>query len=130
MNYINILQDSIDTSVKLKLFNNRNEAAFAHIFKSVLTKIPISLFKNIDNFNPNRLKKKAVKAYPLNDRPRGNKNFTDVIFYQKIIQDKKKISPIWLIKKNNSYILLDGAHRVVASFIENKKYIIAYIISI
>ena len=91
MNYINILQDSIDTSVKLKLFNNRNEAAFAHIFKSVLTKIPISLFKNIDNFNPNRLKKKAVKAYPLNDRPRGNKNFTDVIFYQKIIQDKKEI---------------------------------------
>ena len=90
MNYINLLQDSIDTSVNIKLFNNRKDAAFAHIFKSELGKIPLSKFKDIDNFNPNRLKETAVKAYPLNDRPRGNKNIKSVKFYQKIIQEKKK----------------------------------------
>lgn len=34
------------------------------------------------------------------------------------------------IQKNKKYILLDGAHRIVASYIENKKYIYAYVISI
>jgi len=32
--------------------------------------------------------------------------------------------------KNNKYLLLDGAHRVVASYIEDKHYINAYIIGI
>ena len=31
----------------------------------------------------------------------------------------KQIAPIWMIQKNNKYILLDGAHRIVASYIEN-----------
>ena len=30
-------------------------------------------FKNVNNFNPNRLQKSAVKAYPPSDRPRGKK---------------------------------------------------------
>jgi hypothetical protein len=33
-----------------------------------------------------------------------------------------------MIHKNNKYILLDGAHRIVASYIENIKHINAYII--
>ena len=31
----------------------------------------IKKFKNVENFNPERLKKRAILAYPLNDRPRG-----------------------------------------------------------
>ena len=80
----------------------------------------IKKFKNIDNFNPERLKKSAVLAYPLNDRPRKNKDIKSVKFYQNLIKNKKDISPIWLIYKNKKYILLDGSHRIVASYIENK----------
>ena len=61
MNYISTLQDSIDTSINMKLFKNRKDVSFAHIFKSKLTKLSLSKFKNMDNFNPNRLKKLAKK---------------------------------------------------------------------
>ena len=33
-----------------------------------------------------------------------------------------------MIHKNNKYTLLDGAHRIVASYIESKQYIYAYVI--
>ena len=76
-----------------------------------------------DNFNPERLQNSAVKAYPLHNRPRGNADIRSVKFHQKIIQQKKEINPIWILKKDGKVILLDGAHRLVASHIENKKYI-------
>ncbi len=126
-NYINILQDSIDTSVNMKIFKNREDASMAHIFKSKLVKIYMTQIILLENFNPDRLKKSAEKAYPLNNRPRGDADINSVIHYQKLIQENKDISPIWIIKKDK-YILLDGAHRIVASNIENKKYIYAYII--
>lgn len=62
---------------------------FAHIYKSKLVKIPLSTFKNIVNFNPDRLQKSAVKAYLLHDRPCGKKDICSVKFYQKRIQLKK-----------------------------------------
>lgn len=130
MNYVQVIKDSIDTSITMKLFTNRKEASFAHIFKSKLVKIPMTKFKNVNNFNPNRLQKSAVKAYPPSDRPRGNKNISSVKYYQKLIKDKKDVTPIWMIKKNNEYILLDGAHRVVSNYIEGKRYINSYIINI
>ena len=46
MNYISVLQDSIDTSVGMKLFKNRMDSSFAHIFKSKLVKFSLSKFKN------------------------------------------------------------------------------------
>lgn len=129
MNYISVLQDSIGTSVSIKIFENREQAALAHIFKSKLDKIPLSLFKDVDNFDPNRLQLTAEDAYPLpNRRPRGDKDISSVKFYQKQIQQKRDITPIWLIYQNNKYVLLDGAHRIVASYIEDNKYINAYII--
>jgi hypothetical protein len=128
MNYIYVIKDSVETSISMKIFKNKEESSFAHIFKSNLVKIPLSIFKNIDNFNPNRLQKSAIKAYPLNNRPRGDKDINSVKYYQKLIQQKKDIVPIWLIYKNNEYILLDGAHRIVASYIEDQKYINAYVI--
>ena len=102
MNYISLLQDSIDTSVDMKLFKNRKDASLAHIFKSRLVKLPLSIFKDI----------RCVK------------------FYQKQIQQDKDITPIWILKKNKRYILLDGAHRVVSSYIEGKHSIKAYVISV
>ena len=130
MNYISVVIDSVETSINMKLFKNKQDALLAHIYKSKLTKIPLSKFKNVINFNPNRLQKSAVKAYPLNDRPRGKNDINSVKFYQKQIQLKKNITPIWIIQKNKKYILLDGAHRIVASYIEGAKSIYAYIIDI
>jgi hypothetical protein len=123
--------DSIDTSIDMRIFKNREEAAFSHIFNSKLVKIPLHIFKNdnIDNFDSVRLQKSAVKAYPLTDRPRGNEDINSVKYYQKQIQQKKEITPVWMIQKNKKYILLDGAHRIVASFIEDIP-VYAYIITI
>jgi hypothetical protein len=130
MDYISILQDSIDTSVSMKIFKNRKDSSFAHIFKSKLVKLPLSNFTNIDNFDSNRLQKSVIKAYPINNRPRGDNDISSVKYYQKQIQQKKDITPIWIVKKNEKYILLDGAHRIVATYIEDKKFINAYIINI
>ena len=129
MDYISSMIDSIDTSISMKIFKNRKDASMAHIFKSKLVKIPLSKFNDVENFNKNRLQKSAVKAYPMEDRPRGNTDISSVKYYQKQIQQKNEIQPIWMIQKNNKYILLDGAHRIVASYIEDKQYINAYIIS-
>ena len=126
--YIDFLKDSIITSVSMKIFKNIEDASVAHIFKSTLLKLPLSLFTDVDNFNPDRLKKKAINAYPVNDRPRCNSDITCVKYYQKQIQQKKEISPIWMIQINKKYILLDGAHRIVASYILGKKNINAYVI--
>ena len=130
MDYISVLQDSIDTSIDMNLFRSRSSSSMAHIFRSKLINFPLLKFKNVDNFDQIRLKKSAVEAYPLYDRPRGNKDISSVKFYQKQIQKKKAILPVWMILKDKKYILLDGAHRIVASYIENKNTIPAYIITI
>ena len=36
--------------------------------------------------------------------------------------------PIWIVYKKKQYTLLDGAHRIVANYIENKKNILKNII--
>jgi hypothetical protein len=129
MNNIQILKDSITTSVNMKLFTSIEKAAHAHIFNSKLEKFPLNKCnEDLLNFNPQRLQKTAIKAFPLDNRPRGDLDIKSVKFYQKQLQNKNEIDPIWIIKKNNNYILLDGAHRIVASYIENKKYIFANII--
>jgi hypothetical protein len=130
MDYISVLQDSIYTSIDMNLFRSRSSSSRAHIFSSELVNFPLLKFKNVDNFDQIRLKKSAIEAYPLYDRPRGNKDISSVKFYQKQIQKKKAILPVWMILKDKKYILLDGAHRIVASYIENKNNIPAYIITI
>ena len=127
MDYV---KDSVLTSINLQLFKNIEQASIAHIFKSKLIKIPLTMFNNVENFNPNRLQTSVIKAYPINDRPRGDDDIKSVKFYQKQIQQDISIQPIWLIQKNKQYILLDGAHRIVASFIEKEKYIHAYVIKL
>ena len=132
MDYISTLKNSISTSVNIELFKNKEDAIFAHIYKSKLVKIPISTFEDfkVGNFNSDRLQKSAVKAYPLTDRPRGADDISSVKYHQKQIQHKKDIMPIWMVQQNGKYILLDGAHRIVASYIEDTKYIYAYIINV
>ena len=127
-NYIEVLRDSIETSITLKLFKTKKEATMKHVFNSKLISFPLSKCKNLNNFNIERLQSSAVKAYPLHNRPRGDNDISSVKYYQKIIKKKLDILPIWIVKKNNNYILLDGAHRIVASYIENKQYIPAYLI--
>ncbi len=129
MNYIQVLRDSIETSVSIKLFESKEESTIKHIFNSKLISFPLSKCKNLDNFNPERLQTSAIKAYPLDNRPRGDKDISSVEYYQKIIKNKLDIQPIWIINNNNNYVLLDGAHRIVASYIENKHYIPTYLIN-
>ena len=128
MDYIPVLRDSVSTSVSMKFFNSKEEALMKHIYNSKLISFPLSKCKNLNNFNPERLQSSVIKAYPLNNRPRGDKDIKSVKYYQKLIKNKLYIPPIWIIEKNNNYILLDGAHRIVANYIENKKYIPAYLI--
>ena len=128
MDYIQVLRDSIETSVSMKLFKTKEEATMKHIFNSKLISFPLSKCKNLDNFNPERLQPSAIKSYPLHNRPRGYKDISSVKYYQKLIKNKLNIQPIWIIKKKNNYILLDGVHRIVASYIENKQYISTYLI--
>jgi hypothetical protein len=130
MNNIDIIRDSIKTSLALKLFQTKEESCYAHIFRSKLISFPLSTCRNLENFNPERLQKSAIMAYPLDNRPRGIDDIKSVHFYQKKIQEKKDISPIWLIQNKNQYVLLDGAHRIVANYIEKKKNISAYVIDI
>ena len=127
MDYVQILTDSIDTTIyALKLFKNRKESAYYHIFKSEYVKFPMKLFNNkVDNFNPKRLQKTASKAYPISDRPRGKKDLKSVNYWKK----QKNIPAIWIIKKNNKYILTDGVHRIVANYIQGNKKINCYIIN-
>jgi len=128
------LRDSIETSVSMKLFKTKEEASMKHVFNSKLVLFPLAKCKNLNNFNPERLQSSATKAYPPSNRPRGNKDISSVKYYQKLIKKELNISPIFILLKKNkngstsNYILLDGAHRIVASYIENKLNIPAYLI--
>lgn len=127
------MRDSVSTSIAIKLFKNKQDAHLAHILKSKLVEIPLSIFANngMENFNSVRLKESAVKAYPLDDRPRGNADISSVEYHQnQIKQQNGTINPIWLLYKNNKYVLLDGAHRIIASYIEGVEFIRACIIYI
>ena len=128
MDYVSTIRDSVETSVSIKLFKNKQDSLVAHMYKSKLVKLPLSIFKNVDNFDVVRLQKSAIKAYPLENRPRGKDDISSVKYYQHQLQLHKEITPIWMIQKNNKYVLLDGAHRIVASYIEEKP-IHAYIIN-
>ncbi len=90
----------------------------------------MDIFDNVINFDKNRLKKSAVDAYPPDNRPRKLDDIKSVKWHQKQIKNNIAIQPIWIALKNKKYILLDGAHRIVANYIEDKKHISAYIIKI
>jgi hypothetical protein len=125
MESIENIKDSVETSVNLKLFSSRKTSSYYHIFNSKIFLFPIANCAELDNFNPARL---SNNPYPKENRPRGKKDLESVLYSRKIIQKEGQTEPIWIALKKGNYTLLDGAHRIVATYLEKKETIPAYII--
>ena len=55
------IQDSVEASVRMNLFNNKEDAIFAHVCNSNFVRLPLFLFnKRVENFDPTRFQKTAV----------------------------------------------------------------------
>jgi len=119
--------DSVETSVSLKLFSDLKEASYAHIFNTEYTTFLMSQCKDLENFNPIRL---TDEPYPIENRPRGQKDLDSVIYFQNKIKENNVTDAIWLAYKNRQYILLDGAHRIAATNLEKKTTIPAFIVRV
>jgi len=131
-NLIKSLNDSIETSITIGLFKTYEKAFEYHMTKTKKVKLKISMFKKgkIKNFNPERLKgTKIIDAYPIENRPRGKKDINSVKYHIKQIK-LRNYPCIWVAKKKNNMILLDGAHRVVSYYLSKKEKIPTYIVSI
>ena len=127
MEYLQTMHDSIQTSVSIKLFSSPNVSSYYHIFKSKLVRFPLSNCGELRNFDPARL---SEDPYPKEDRPRGQKDLESVLHHRRIIRQHGDTEPIWIALKNGDYTLLDGAHRIVSTYLENKRTILTYIIDI
>jgi hypothetical protein len=126
MEFLQDIKDSVETAVSMKLFASQKESSYAHIFHSTFESITISQCRDMDNFNPARLSK---DPYPEDDRPRGEKDLASVLFHRRAIRKYGHTEPIWIAFKKGRYILLDGAHRIVAAYLENKRSIPTYIVN-
>jgi hypothetical protein len=127
MDFIQSLKDSIETSVKLKLFSSRKAATTAHMSNTEFMRFTMSAARKLDNFNPDRLSK---NPYPAHDRPRGDNDLISVRYHRKQIRDEGEVEPVWIAKQKGRYILLDGAHRLVATYLEGKRTVPAYIVHV
>ena len=121
------LRDSIRTSVKTKVFSSVKTSSYSHIFESKLVDFQVSKCRNLHNFNPDRLSK---DPYPKEDRPRGQDDLDSVLHHRRTIRREGETEPIWIAKKGDRYIILDGVHRIVATNMENKRQIPAFIVNI
>ena len=121
------LIDSIETSVTIKLFKNKKDSSYDHIFNSELVMFKMSECDNLENFNPKRL---SQDPYPEQNRPRGQRNLNSVIHHREVIKSTGHVEPIWIALKDGEYTLLDGAHRIVATFLEGKSEFPAYIVKV
>jgi hypothetical protein len=112
------------------LFPSKAAAMCAHIDVSAPSKFPMSRFARgaVHNFNVARLQESAAKAYPPADRPRGARDLSSVNFYVAELSSGRDLPPIWVLKQEKRFTLLDGAHRVVASHIARKKCVMAYVV--
>lgn len=127
MEYLQDMKDSVETSVNIKLFSSLKTSSYYHIFKSKLVRFPLSKCRELNNFNPDRLSK---DPYPKEDRPRGQKDLESVLHHRQIIRQQGHTEPIWIALKKGEYTLLDGAHRIIATYLETKRTIPTYIIEI
>jgi hypothetical protein len=127
MEFLQDIKDSVETSVSIKLFASLKISSYYHIFNSKLLQFPLIQCKELNNFNPARLSK---DPYPEEDRPRGKKDLDSVIHHRRIIRKQGHTEPIWIAFKKGEYILLDGAHRIVAAYLENKRTIPTYLIEL
>ena len=127
MEPINIIQHSVDTSVDMKLFSTRKSSVYYHIFHSSYVKFPLSQLKTVDNFD---IKHLSNNPYPKEDRPRGQADLDSVLHHRRIIRQQGDTEHIWIVLKKENYTLLDGAHRIIATYLEHKRTIPAYIIHV
>lgn len=125
---IQIVRDSVETSVSMGLFKTKRDALYAHIYRSQPSMLSFSKIRQMDNLNPGRLQRRASEAYPPNDRPRGARDIQSVNYYVKKIRSQEPVPAIWVIKKKKRFILLDGAHRIVAHYIAKKQSVPAFVI--
>jgi hypothetical protein len=125
MEFLQDIKDSVETSVSIKLFSSLKVSSYHHIFNSKLIQFSLENCRELNNFNPERLSK---DPYPINNRPRGQKDLDSVLYHRRTIRKQGHTEPIWIALKKGKYILLDGAHRIVATYLENKRSIPTYII--
>ena len=130
-NKYKIISDSVAASITIKLFDNIKDSCFVHIFNSKISKFDLVNYnkKNIVNINKNRLSETVELAYPENDRPRGENDLKSVKYHQEILKNGDELEAIWIIEKNGKKYILDGFHRLAASYIEKKHNIDAYFIT-
>ena len=127
MEFLQDIKDSVETSVSIKLFSSLKISSYYHIFHSAFHMFALSKCTELNNFNPARLSK---NPYPEHDRPRGQKDLDSVVHHRRLIRKQGHTEPIWIVLKKGEYTLLDGAHRIVATYLENKRTIPCYIIEI
>jgi len=132
--FVDLLQSSIDKCVELKLFKNKKDASFAHLYQYKFELLPMSKFKNgsVQNFKHERLKKnvkEVEEAYPEDNRPKGEYNLEAVKFHRNLIT--QKINPlIFMAYKKDKYYLIHGSHKLVAAHLEGHKKIEAFVVYI
>jgi hypothetical protein len=126
-----IIADSVAASITIRLFDNIRDSCFVHIFNSNISKFDLVNYdkKIIVNINKNRLAETVELAYPENDRPRGENDLSSVKYHQELLKNGDELEAIWIIEKNGKKYILDGFHRLAASYIEKKTNIDAYFIT-
>jgi hypothetical protein len=126
-----IITDSVSASITIKLFDNIKDSCFVHVFNSKISKFDLVNYnkENIKNINKNRLAESAEMAYPEFDRPRGESDIVSVKYHQERLQNGEDLEAIWIIEKNGKKYILDGFHRLAASYIEKRTNIDAYFIT-
>lgn len=127
MEFLQSIQDSVETSVNIKLFSSLKLSSYYHIFNSKLIQFQLSQCRELNNFDSDRLSK---DPYPEADRPRGQKDLDSVLYHRRIIRKEGHTEPIWIVLKKGEYTLLDGAHRIIATYLEKKRTIPTYIIEV
>ena len=125
MEFLQNIKDSVETSVNIKLFPSPKVSSYYHIFNSKLIQFPLTSCRELNNFNPERL---SNDPYPVNNRPRGQRDLESVLYHRRVIRKQGHTEPIWIGLKKGEYTLLDGAHRIVSTYLENKRNIPAYVI--
>ena len=121
------MHNSVKTSLRIGVFSSLDTALRNHICNSTFVDFPLSKCKELHNFNPLRL---SATPYPEHDRPRGQSDLDSVAYHARLIQTNCNVNPVWIAFKNGEYTLLDGAHRIVASHLENKQAVPSYVINI
>ncbi len=125
------ITDSVSASITIKLFDQIRDSCFAHVFKSKIGKFDLVNYNKeyIKNINKNRLAETAELAYPESDRPRGENDLISVKYHQERLRNGEKLEAIWIIEKNGKKYILDGFHRLAASYIEKRTNIDANFIT-